>query len=510
MEHPIQCDCPKNNERMWTMLNEIVTKEEMKFKDLEGKIFKFVNMLGCLIIKSILEKRDAQIKQTRDKGKYRNKGARANTIKTIMGEVEYYRTRYLINEDGVSKYTYLLDEQMDINTIGKISQNFVEALLEIVPKTDSYRKAEEVLKTTTGAVLSFEAIRTVVLEVGKKITAKEKEEIELNKKGQLIAGDKDVVALFEEADGIFINLQGKDRQEALEEQKKTKGEDEQTLKRKKVKKELKLHVMYEGWKEGDSRHSLVNKKYIAGMMKAKEIANLRDARVHRTYKEEGIKLRVLNGDGASWTKGITPKNGIYQKDLFHIMKAIKENVSEEYQGRIRNLITTKRYDEIYDNLQQLKYEEGGEENAVKKLERLQAYLMEGLERYSDLVEVPEAPKGLEFRALGTQESHIFSKLEKRFCSGRKAFSIEGANALAKICVLSKKISIDDIEAPLPIDTSIDDWIKELEENAKRNKKACRKEFVGKGDMGAKQSHSEFKFMKEIFKIKGFSGLRLSY
>ena len=40
MEHPIQCDCPKNNERMSTMFNEIVTKEEMKFKDLEGKIFK--------------------------------------------------------------------------------------------------------------------------------------------------------------------------------------------------------------------------------------------------------------------------------------------------------------------------------------------------------------------------------------------------------------------------------------------------------------------------------------
>ena len=105
------------------------------------------------------------------------------------------------------------------------------------------------------------------------------------------------------------------------------------------------------------------------------------------------------------------------------MKAIKENVSEEYQGSIRNLVITKRYDEIYDALQELKYEEGGEENAVKKLEMLQVYLREGVERYNDLVEVPEAPEGVEFRALGTQESHIFSKLEKRFCSGRKSFSV---------------------------------------------------------------------------------------
>ena len=72
------------------------------------------------------------------------------------------------------------------------------------------------------------------------------------------------------------------------------------------------------------------------------------------------------------------------------------------------------------------------------------------------------------------------------------------------------MSIEDIEAPLPIDTSIDDWIKELEENAKRNRRALQKEVVGEGDIGAKQSHSEFKFMKEIFKIKGFSELRLSY
>ena len=46
MEHPIQCDCLKNNERMWTMFNEIVAKEEMKFKDLEGKIFKFVYIIA--------------------------------------------------------------------------------------------------------------------------------------------------------------------------------------------------------------------------------------------------------------------------------------------------------------------------------------------------------------------------------------------------------------------------------------------------------------------------------
>ena len=34
-------------------------------------------------------------------------------------------------------------------------------------------------------------------------------------KGQLVAGLKEIIALFEEADGLWINLQGKDRKERL-------------------------------------------------------------------------------------------------------------------------------------------------------------------------------------------------------------------------------------------------------------------------------------------------------
>ena len=33
--------------------------------------------------------------------------------------------------------------------------------------------------------------------------------------------------------------------------------------------------MYEGWKKGDTRHSLVNKQYISGIMKPKEITKLK-------------------------------------------------------------------------------------------------------------------------------------------------------------------------------------------------------------------------------------------
>ena len=496
------------------MFEEIVTEEEIKFNNLEKKIFKFVCNFGCLIIKLILESYDRKIMKARDTKKYRHKGLRKNTIKTVMGEVEYVRAMYEVEEEGIKKRVYLLDEKLHINTEGKASENLVEKIVEIVPITDSYRKAETVLKETTNATLSFEWIRNIVVKLGDKITKKEKEERKMLDKGQLVAGLKQIIALFEEADGLWINLQGKDRKERLEKnKKKCEKENKEFNPKQKIKTELKLHVMYEGWKKDDKRHPLINKQYIAGMMKPKEIKKLRDARVYQQYDVEKIKLRVVNGDGAKWTKGITAKGGIYQKDQFHIMQEIVRDVPKEYRNIIEELVKTKQYDKIEKAIEGLKVELGGEYKAVKKLNTLQSYLSSGLERYQDIVEVPEAPEGMEYRNMGTQESQIFSKLKKRFCSGRKAFSEHGANALAKICVLSEKFSLEELETPIPIDTSVEDWIKEIEENVRKNR-TRRDSFVAtektKEGVGIQKGHIENNFINKILKCRDISELKLSF
>ena len=496
------------------MFEEIVPEEEIKFNNLEKKIFKFVCSFGCLIIKLILESYDRKIMKTRDTKKYRHKGLRKNTIKTVMGEVEYERVMYEVEEGGIKKRVYLLDEKLHINTEGKVSENLVEKIVETVPITDSYRKAETVLKETTNATISFEWIRNIVVKIGDKITKKEKEERKMLDKGQLVAGLKEIIVLFEEADGLWINLQGKDRKERLEKnKKKCEKENKEFNPKQKIKTELKLHVMYEGWKKDDKRHPLINKQYIAGMMKPKEIKKLRDARVYQQYDVEKIKLRVVNGDGAKWTKGITAKGGIYQKDQFHIMQEIVRDVPKEYRNIIEELVKTKQYDKIEKAIEGLKVELGGEYKAVKKLNTLQSYLSSGLERYQDIVEVPEAPEGVEYRNMGTQESQIFSKLKKRFCSGRKAFSEHGANALAKICVLSEKFSLEELETPIPIDTSVEDWIKEIEENVRKNR-TRRDSFVAtektKEGVGIQKGHIENNFINKILKCRDISELRLSY
>lgn len=495
------------------MFKEMIPENEIKFNNLEKKIFKFVCSFGCLILKLMLEAYDRKLMNTRDSKKYRHKGLRKNTIKTIMGEVEYRRVMYEVEENGIKKTVYLLDEKMHINVEGKVSENLVEKVVEIVPITDSYRKAETVMDETTNMPLSFEKIREIVIKIGDKISKKEKEERKLLDKEQLVAGLKQITALFEEADGLWINLQGKDREKRLEKNKeKCKKENKEFNPKMKIKTELKLHVMYEGWKKDDARHSLVNKQYIAGIMKPKEIKEIRDARVYQQYDVKNIKMRVTNGDGAKWTKGITVEGGFYQKDQFHIMQEIIRDVPKEYRKIFVELINTKQYEKIQAAIDGLKYELGGEYTAVKKLDKLKSYLSNDLARYQDVVEVPEAPKGIEYRNMGTQESQIFSKLEKRFCSGRKAFSEHGANALAKVCVLNEKFSLEDIETPIQIDTSVEEWIEEIEQQVKTNKKRrfAKEKEVNNKEREVKIGHTEYKFMKEIEKMLSFSEMKCSF
>ena len=495
------------------MFDQIITSEEVKFNELEKKVFKFVCFFGCLIIKLLLESYDRKLMNARDTKKYRHKGLRGTSVNTVMGEVKFRRVMYEIEEDGVTKTVYLLDEKLHINIEGKVSSNLVEKVIEVVPITDSYRKAETVINETTNTSLSHEKIRSMIIKIGDKITNKEKEERKLFDKKQLVAGLKEITALFEEADGIWINLQGKDRQERLEKnKKKAEKENKEFNSKMKIKTELKLHVMYEGWKKDDPRHSLVNKQYIAGIMKPKEIAKLRDAKVFGQYDESKIKLRVTNGDGAKWTKGITAKEGIYQKDQFHIMQEIVRDVPKEYRNIIVELINKKEYDKIKAAINGLKNELGGEYKEIKKLNKLESYLSNDLARYQDVVQVPEAPEGMEYRNMGTQESQIFSKLKKRFCSGRKAFGIHGANALSKVCVLSEKFKIDDLEELIPIDTSVEDWIKEIEKEVSKTKKNhfANEKVTESSKTAVIVGHSELKFMKEITKMIEFSEMKCSF
>lgn len=75
------------------------------------------------------------------------------------------------------------------------------------------------------------------------------------------------------------------------------------------------------------------------------------------------------------------------------------------------------------------------------------------------------------------ESQISTVLKVRLGSGRKSFSKKGATYLAKVCANKVEnkgnIEIEKVEKRIEIDNSVEEWIKAIEENVKKNNKQHR-------------------------------------
>ena len=112
------------------------------------------------------------------------------------------------------------------------------------------------------------------------------------------------------------------------------------------------------------------------------------------------------------------------------------------------------------------------------------------------------------------ESQIFTVLKVRLGSGRKSFSKLGASYLSKVCALKvegeNQISLEKIEEPIKIDNSVEEWIKAIEENVKKNKqhRANRKETEENSKI--KNVIIKSNFMKEIMKQRSFTEMRCSF
>lgn len=106
-----------------------------------------------------------------------------------------------------------------MSEFGKISENLADKILNVAVETNSYRDTAEQIMQMLNISVSHETVRDIVLKAGTKIIEKENEEIVLNKTEKLTAGTKEIPVLFEEADGLWINMQRKDRKEQIEKYK---------------------------------------------------------------------------------------------------------------------------------------------------------------------------------------------------------------------------------------------------------------------------------------------------
>ena len=407
------------------MMNLMITENGVTFKDLEKNIYAWVCQIGRQFTQEFLERYDRLLMEDRDRKKYRNKGVRQTTVKTVYGEVTYRRTVYeTVEEDGTRRFVYLLDETLELANVGLISSNMAELLVKGITEL-SYRECAAKVSEMTGQTISAMGVWNVIQALGEQVCEEEKELTEEYKKGH-IKGEKASPVLFEEADGVYIRLQGKDR--------KRMGQD---------KAELKVGIAYSGWrKTGLDRYTLKDKVAVAGFSKAKEFHEYREAQIAQTFDLDFVEQRILNADGAAWIKMVKNKSTCFQLDPFHRNKAVREKIHHPAAQRaILELLEEEKIEEVFEYLECYR-NSLWEEKEIEETEELIRYYennREGLLPYqSQGLELPESPEGVEYRNMGTMESHIWSIIARRMKHGHRSFSIRGGNHLAKI--LAKKCS----------------------------------------------------------------------
>ena len=272
------------------MIKQILSDKEVKFNDLEKEFFEIGCKYAQNMMVNILQTKDQALVKERDKKIYRHKGKRKTTIKTMMGEVEFERTIYETKSEADEKsYVYLLDKVIGLETFGKISTNLA-------------------FKIAQHAGISHGGVWNVVQSLGSKLKEIEDNDTALVASGQ-ITGKTETKIIFEEADGVWINMQGKDRPK--------RGR----------KSELKVAVAYDGWElESKNRYKLRNKIAVAGFDNSRDFQKRKEGAIASVFNTDEVEIRILNGDGGGWIKsGLIDETVHFQLDPFHLNRTDKTN-----------------------------------------------------------------------------------------------------------------------------------------------------------------------------------------
>lgn len=155
------------------MMSSMIKEKGVTFKELEKNIFAWVCQIGREFTKEFLERYDRMLMEERDKKKYRNKGARKTTVKTVYGEVTYQRMFYqVLEENGTKRFVYLLDETPELDHVGLISTNMAELLVKGITEL-SYRECASQVSEMTGQTISPMGVWNVIQTLGEKVCEEE-------------------------------------------------------------------------------------------------------------------------------------------------------------------------------------------------------------------------------------------------------------------------------------------------------------------------------------------------
>ena len=404
-------------------MDSILTAKNTDFKRLEKEICAKAYAAARAEMAGVLEQLDHHLMKERDRAQYRHKGLRSTTVKTIFGEVTFKRALYMTKDEyGAVKYVFLLDEALGLDTSGQYSEAFKDLLVSGIT-TKSYRNCAKELSETTGQSISAMGVWNIVQELGSKLAEEEKRLVVKHDRGE-IEGGRVVSVLFEEADGVYLSLQGDDRK-ATE-----KGCAE-----------LNVSIAYEGCKQDSKdQYKLAGKVATAGFEGWPDFQRISEAKIAKEYNIDEIPYRFLNGDGAKGIKMMGDEDTIFQLDVFHRNKAIREKIPHaDAQKTIFKLLNKNditgmfSFIEVYRNSLDDPEELELVDELITYFRNNETGLVPIMKRGLNL---PASPEGIVYRNMGTMEGHIWSMIACRMKHNHTSWSKRGASNLAKI--LAKK------------------------------------------------------------------------
>ena len=447
---------------------DILNNDKITFKSLEQTIYDAACQAARDATVKFLTGMDEQLHENRDKKAYRDKGRRKTTIKTVYGEVEYSRHVYLTKtEDGKNASVFLLDKELGMDTIGLISTNLAEKIIEAATDVP-FRKAASHVSSTTGQTISHAGAWNVVQAFGEKL-ADEEALMVREFQNEKPRGKRETQVLFEEMDGVWIK------------QQKDGGKKASGM-------EIKVGTMYEGWKDTvGKRSNLANKTMFASIEQSGIFHEKWEAKIQSVYDPEKIGVRIFNGDGGKWVHDEYDAGAIAQLDRFHVVKAIKHKAHhEKAKAEMLRLLREDKTDELLEYAQiyldTISTAEGDtqEENDAAELkEYLESHKDQLSRYYSRGIEIPAPPEGILYKNMGVQENQNCTLITLRMKGKRKRWAEKSAANMVRLLYYRENKDLMDA-----VDRYTDGeiWTEMLEANLSKPLSAAKIDLVdGKGN-----------------------------
>lgn len=345
-------------------------------------------------------------------------GKNPRKVVTLLGKIEFERTRYKCR--GCGKESYPLDKAIGLKSEKKYTLGVVERVLWAAVEV-SYEKSEEFLKKFTGLEVSRGQIHNLAVEEGQRIEEWESERRRrVFERGEEIEGieEKSPEVLYIQVDGTGVN-------------------DRET----KEWMECKVGASF-------SQKVLISKDRF-WLMDKRSYASIEDAesfgeKFFLDCIEQGVlkaKKVFFIGDGARWIRNLKENyfpDAIGVLDIWHLERELKNALGEERRALVEELKGLAFEGKVKEIMKAL-MREGSREKDPEKVKRI-ADVMDYIRSNSDWIE--NIPK-VDGYGTGPVEKTVDITVARRFKKRGMSWYKGGANPLLRLRLLKLNGEWDD-------------------------------------------------------------------